>query len=87
MKKSQQFFHRFAYNPGGTLYQRNHLVEETLARLLRNQDVYKRQGFLRMVLMMVNLFTLIKYAGNVEATEKITPCLLYTSSKVISRPW
>ena len=30
-------------------------------------------GFLRMVLMMVNLFTLIKYAGNVEATEKITP--------------
>ena len=28
-------------------------------------------GFLRMVLMMVNLFTLIKYAGNVEATEKI----------------
>ena len=30
-------------------------------------------GFLRMVLMMVNLFTLIKYAGHVEATEKITP--------------
>ena len=30
-------------------------------------------GFLRMVLMMGNLFTLIKYAGNVEATEKITP--------------
>lgn len=26
-----------------------------------------------MVLMMVNLFTLIKYAGHVEATEKITP--------------
>lgn len=23
--------------------------------------------------MMVNLFTLIKYAGHVEATEKITP--------------
>lgn len=32
-------------------------------------------GFLRMVLMMVNLFTLIKYAGNVEATEKITPAM------------
>ena len=30
-------------------------------------------GFLRMVLMMVNLFTLIKYAGHMEATEKITP--------------
>lgn len=30
-------------------------------------------GFLRMVLMMVNLFTLIKYAGNMEAYDKITP--------------
>ena len=30
-------------------------------------------GFLRMVLMMVNLFTLIKYAGHIEAYEKITP--------------
>ena len=30
-------------------------------------------GFLRMVLMMVNLFTLIKYAGHFEAYEKITP--------------
>ncbi|WP_288910511.1 MFS transporter [uncultured Bacteroides sp.] len=30
-------------------------------------------GFLRMVLMMVNLFTLIKYAGNIEAYDKITP--------------
>lgn len=30
-------------------------------------------GFLRMVLMMVNLFTLIKYAGHIEAYDKITP--------------
>lgn len=30
-------------------------------------------GFLRMVLMMVNLFTLIKYAFNMEATRNITP--------------
>lgn len=30
-------------------------------------------GFLRMVLMMVNLFTLIKYAGKMEAYDKITP--------------
>ena len=27
-------------------------------------------GFLRMVLMMVNLFTLIKYAGHIEAYDK-----------------
>lgn len=32
-------------------------------------------GFLRMVLMMVNLFTLILYAGNIEAYLKITPGL------------
>ena len=30
-------------------------------------------GFLRMVLMMVNLFTLIKYAFGMEATRNITP--------------
>lgn len=30
-------------------------------------------GFLRMVLMMVNLFTLIKYAFKMEATRNITP--------------
>lgn len=30
-------------------------------------------GFLRMVLMMVNLFTLIKYAFGIEATRNITP--------------
>lgn len=30
-------------------------------------------GFLRMVLMMVNLFTLIKYAFDMEATRNITP--------------
>lgn len=30
-------------------------------------------GFLRMVLMMVNLFTLILYAGKIEAYLKITP--------------
>ena len=30
-------------------------------------------GFLRMVLMMVNLFTLILYAGGIEAYLKITP--------------
>lgn len=30
-------------------------------------------GFLRMVLMMVNLFTLILYAGNIEAYLKIKP--------------
>lgn len=30
-------------------------------------------GFLRMVLMLVNLFTLIQYAGNVEACDKLTP--------------
>ncbi len=30
-------------------------------------------GFLRMVLMMVNLFTLIHYAGKIEAYRKITP--------------
>lgn len=30
-------------------------------------------GFLRMVLMMVNLFTLIKYAFGMEATNNITP--------------
>ena len=30
-------------------------------------------GFLRMVLMMVTLFTLIKYAGHIEAYDKITP--------------
>lgn len=30
-------------------------------------------GFLRMVLMMVNLFTLIKYAFGMEATHNITP--------------
>lgn len=30
-------------------------------------------GFLRMVLMMVNLFTLIRYAGKIEACDKITP--------------
>lgn len=30
-------------------------------------------GFLRMVLMMVNLFTLIWYAGGMEATRNITP--------------
>ena len=32
-------------------------------------------GFLRMVLMMVNLFTLIWYAGGMEATRNITPGL------------
>ena len=32
-------------------------------------------GFLRMVLMMVNLFTLILYAGKIEAYLKITPGL------------
>ena len=32
-------------------------------------------GFLRMVLMMVNLFTLIKYAAGMEATRNITPGL------------
>lgn len=32
-------------------------------------------GFLRMVLMMVNLFTLIKYAFGMEATRNITPGL------------
>ena len=30
-------------------------------------------GFLRMVLMMVNLFTLIRYAFGMEATQNITP--------------
>ena len=30
-------------------------------------------GFLRMILMMVNLFTLIKYAFGMEATRNITP--------------
>lgn len=30
-------------------------------------------GFLRMVLMMVNLFTLIRYAGKIEASDKIKP--------------
>ena len=30
-------------------------------------------GFLRMVLMMVNLFTLIRYAFGMEATRNITP--------------
>lgn len=30
-------------------------------------------GFLRMVLMLVNLFTLIQYAGKVEACDKLTP--------------
>lgn len=30
-------------------------------------------GFLRMMLMLVNLFTLIKYAGKVEACDKLTP--------------
>lgn len=30
-------------------------------------------GFLRMMLMLVNLFTLIQYAGKVEACEKLTP--------------
>lgn len=32
-------------------------------------------GFLRMVLMMVNLFTLIRYAAGMEATRNITPGL------------
>lgn len=32
-------------------------------------------GFVRMVLMMTNLFTLIKYAFNMEATRNITPGL------------
>ncbi len=32
-------------------------------------------GFLRMVLMRVNLFTLIWYAGGMEATRNITPGL------------
>ena len=32
-------------------------------------------GFLRMVLMMVNLFTLIKYAGNVEQPKRSPPAM------------
>lgn len=39
-------------------------------------------GFLRMVLMMVNLFTLIKYAGHVEATRKSLPATNLPPAKV-----
>ncbi len=38
-------------------------------------------GFLRMVLMMVNLFTLIKYAAGKEETRKITPGLKNNNDK------
>lgn len=38
-------------------------------------------GFLRMVLMMVNLFTLIKYAFHMEATRNITPGFEPTDEK------
>lgn len=38
-------------------------------------------GFLRMVLMMVNLFTLILYAGKIEAYLKITPGMEPTTAE------
>lgn len=38
-------------------------------------------GFFRMVLMMVNLFTLIKYAFGMEATRNITPGFEPTSEE------